>query len=57
MKYTNLNVWNNSATASTDGVSEYLWLCTIFEKYEEKNCLSKFPKYQNKTKKGGLFQE
>ena len=50
MKYTNLNAWNNSATASTDCVSEYLFCAQYFKNRRQNISLSKFSKFQNNSR-------
>ena len=54
---TNLNIKNNNnnATASTDCVSEYLFCAQYFKNRGQKNSLSRFSKFQSKTKKVAFF--
>ena len=50
MKYTNSNVWNNNAKASTDCLCECLFCPQYFKNRGQKDSLSKFSKFQNNSR-------
>ena len=50
MKYTDLNVWNNNVTGSTDCVSKYLFCVQYFKNRGQKKYFSKLSKFQNNSR-------